>query len=126
MDIIFIEQLSVITTIGVYDWEQKTQQKLLLDVEIGCEKGKAAKTDEVKDCLNYADISKAIIEHIKKNPCALIERVAENVAALLLKKFATPWVRVKVSKPGAIAEALNVSVIIERSNCNGALQRPPQ
>ncbi|EFL91206.1 hypothetical protein REG_1873 [Candidatus Regiella insecticola LSR1] len=66
MDIIFIEQLSVITTIGVYDWEQKTQQKLLLDVEIGCEKGKAAKTDEVKDCLNYADISKAIIEHIKK------------------------------------------------------------
>jgi len=114
MDIIFIEQLSVITTIGVYDWEQETQQKLLLDVEIGCEKGKAAKTDEVKDCLNYTDISKSIIDHIKKNPCALIERVAENVATLLLDNFSAPWVRIKVSKPGAIAEALNVSVIIER------------
>ncbi|HBK2340802.1 TPA: bifunctional dihydroneopterin aldolase/7,8-dihydroneopterin epimerase, partial [Escherichia coli] len=27
MDIVFIEQLSVITTIGVYDWEQTIEQK---------------------------------------------------------------------------------------------------
>ena len=27
MDIVFIEQLSVITTIGVYDWEQDIEQK---------------------------------------------------------------------------------------------------
>ncbi|MCL7666458.1 bifunctional dihydroneopterin aldolase/7,8-dihydroneopterin epimerase, partial [Klebsiella pneumoniae] len=26
MDIVFIEQLSVITTIGVYDWEQTIEQ----------------------------------------------------------------------------------------------------
>lgn len=115
MDIIFIEQLSIITTIGVYAWEQKIQQKLVLDIEIGFKKCKAAKSDEVKDCLNYADISKAIIANIKKNPCALIERVAEDVATFLLEDFSVPWVRVKVSKPGAIVEALNVSVIIERS-----------
>ena len=35
MDIVFIEQLSVITTIGVYDWEQDIEQKLLLDIEMG-------------------------------------------------------------------------------------------
>ncbi len=29
MDIVFIEQLSVITTIGVYDWEQTIEQKLV-------------------------------------------------------------------------------------------------
>lgn len=34
MDIVFIEQLTVFTTIGVYDWEQGIQQKLVLDVEM--------------------------------------------------------------------------------------------
>lgn len=34
MDIVFIEQLAVITTIGVYDWEQTIQQKLVFDVEM--------------------------------------------------------------------------------------------
>ncbi len=33
MDIVFIEELSVITTIGVYDWEQTIQQKLVFDIE---------------------------------------------------------------------------------------------
>ena len=34
MDIVFIEQLTVFTTIGAYDWEQTIQQKLLLDIEM--------------------------------------------------------------------------------------------
>ncbi len=34
MDIVFIEQLSVITTIGVYDWEQTIEQKLAFDIEM--------------------------------------------------------------------------------------------
>ncbi|MGL4860813.1 MAG: bifunctional dihydroneopterin aldolase/7,8-dihydroneopterin epimerase, partial [Enterobacteriaceae bacterium] len=32
MDIIFIEQLSAITTIGVYPWEQEIKQKLIFDL----------------------------------------------------------------------------------------------
>lgn len=34
MDKVFIEQLEVITTIGVYDWEQEIKQKLVLDIEM--------------------------------------------------------------------------------------------
>lgn len=41
-------------------------------------------------------------------------RVAEEVADLLLETFQSPWVRIKVSKPGAVARAANVGVIIER------------
>ena len=42
MDIVFIEQLSVITTIGVYDWEQTIEQKLVFDIEIAWDNRKAA------------------------------------------------------------------------------------
>jgi dihydroneopterin aldolase len=38
-----------------------------------------------------------------KGAFALVERVAEEVADLLLETFQSPWVRIKVSKPGAVA-----------------------
>ncbi|CZV72552.1 dihydroneopterin aldolase [Enterobacter cloacae] len=114
MDIVFIEQLSVITTIGVYDWEQTIEQKLVFDIEMGWDNRKSAKSDDVNDCLSYADISETVIAHVEGQRFALVERVAEEVAELLLTKFNSPWVRIKLSKPGAVARAANVGVIIER------------
>ncbi|AKF36722.1 bifunctional dihydroneopterin aldolase/7,8-dihydroneopterin epimerase [Yersinia enterocolitica] len=114
MDIVFIEELSVITTIGVYDWEQTIQQKLVFDIEMGWDNRKAAASDDVNDCLSYADISDAVIKHVEMQRFALVERVAEEIADLLLQRFNSPWVRIKVSKPGAVAQARNVGVVIER------------
>ncbi|MGI3431343.1 bifunctional dihydroneopterin aldolase/7,8-dihydroneopterin epimerase [Providencia stuartii] len=114
MDIVFIEQLSVITTIGVYDWEQKIEQKLVLDIEMGWDNKRASRSDNVTDCLDYAQISQAIMDHVSKNKFGLVERVAEEVAQLLLGHFCCPWVRIKVAKPGAVVRAKSVGVIIER------------
>ena len=122
MDIVFIEQLSVITTIGVYDWEQTIEQKLVFDIEMGWDNRKSAKSDDVNDCLSYADISETVIAHVEGQRFALVERVAEEVADLLLSKFNSPWVRIKLSKPGAVARAANVGVIIERgTNLRGKI-----
>ncbi|CNE64884.1 bifunctional dihydroneopterin aldolase/7,8-dihydroneopterin epimerase [Yersinia mollaretii] len=114
MDIVFIEELSVITTIGVYDWEQTIQQKLVFDIEMGWDNRKAAASDDVNDCLSYADISDSVIKHVESQRFALVERVAEEIAELLLQRFNSPWVWIKVSKPGAVAQARNVGVVIER------------
>lgn len=100
MDIVFIEQLSVITTIGVYDWEQTIEQKLVFDIEMGWDNRKSAKSDDVNDCLSYADISEAVIGHVEGQRFALVERVAEEVADLLLSKFNSPWVRIKTKQAG--------------------------
>lgn len=116
MDIVFIEQLSVITTIGVYDWEQTIEQKLVFDIEMAWDNRKSAKSDDVADCLSYADIADTVINHVEGGRFALVDRVAEEVAELLLSRFNSPWVRIKLSKPGAVARAANVGVIIERGN----------
>ena len=116
MDIVFIEQLSVITTIGVYDWEQTIEQKLVFDIELGWDNRKAAASDNVADCLSYADISEAVVKLVEGSRFALVERVAEELAELLMSRFNSPWVRIKVSKPGAVARAANVGVIIERGH----------
>lgn len=116
MDIVFIEQLTVFTTIGAYDWEQTIQQKLLLDIEMAWDNRKAASSDDVTDCLSYADVSEAVLEHLQGGRFALVERVAEEVAGLLMRRFAVEGVRIKVSKPGAVAQAAQVGVRIERGN----------
>jgi len=118
MDIIFIEKLCVMTTIGVHDWEQSIRQKLIFNIEIGSDSHKAAVSDNVKDSLNYAEISEVILQHVEKNSFALVERVANEVAKLLLTHFHPPWVRIKVSKPNAVPQAKYVGVIIERYLCS--------
>ena len=44
----------------------------------------------------------------------LIERVANEVAEQLQQRFKITWLRLKLSKPKAVAQASNVGVIIER------------
>ncbi|MDR2291464.1 MAG: bifunctional dihydroneopterin aldolase/7,8-dihydroneopterin epimerase [Serratia marcescens] len=114
MDIVFIEELTVITTIGVYEWEQGIRQKLVFDIEMVWDNRPAAASDDVNDCLSYADVSDAVIQHVESNRFALVERVAEEISEILLQCFNSPWVRIKVSKPGAVAHANRVGVIIER------------
>ena len=65
MDIVFIEQLSVITTIGVYDWEQTIEQRLVFDIEMAWDNRKSAKSDDVADCLSYADIAQTVVNHVE-------------------------------------------------------------
>ena len=101
---------------SVYDWEQTIEQKLVFDIEMAWDNRKAAASDDVSDCLSYADISELVINHVEGGRFALVERVAEEIADLLLQKFNSPWVRIKVSKPGAVARAANVGVIIERGS----------
>lgn len=115
MDKVFIEQLEVVTTIGVYDWEQQIKQKLVLDLEMAHDNRVAGKSDDVADALDYSQVSQAVLEHIERGRFLLVERVAEEVAELIMDRFAVPWIRVRLTKPGAVPQAKGVGVIIERS-----------
>lgn len=114
MDKVFIEQLEVITTIGVYDWEQGIKQKLVLDIEMAHDNRKAGKSDDVADALDYAQVSQAVIEHIVNGRFLLVERVAEEIAELIMTRFSVPWIKVRLTKPGAVPQAKGVGVVIER------------
>ena len=105
MDLVFIEALQVYTTIGVYDWEQTIKQKLVFDIEMAHDNRPAAETDDVSFALDYAKVSQRIIEFVSSQNFALIETVSEQVAALIQTEFSVPWVRIKLTKPDAVAQA---------------------
>ena len=116
MNKVFIEQLEVITTIGVYDWEQSIKQKLVLDIQMVHDNQATGKSDNVVDALDYAKVSSAILSHIESGRFLLVERVAEEVAELIMSQFSVPWVRIRLTKPGAVVQTSGVGVIIERGN----------
>ncbi|HIF9259031.1 TPA: dihydroneopterin aldolase [Photobacterium damselae] len=114
MDLVFIEQLEVIASIGVYDWEQEIKQKLVLDLEMAHDNRPAALQDDVMLALDYAAVSQAVTDFVSSQPFLLVERVAEEVADLIMTQFQAPWLRIRVAKPGAVANARSVGVVIER------------
>ena len=114
MDIVYIRELAIKATIGVYDWERDIKQPLSIDIDLGCDTAKAGQTDEIKDALDYRAISDRTIEFAEASQYQLVEALAENLAKVILDEFSLPWIRVKVSKPGAVTEAKDVGVIIER------------
>lgn len=116
MDRIFIEKLTVFAQIGVFDWEQQIRQKLEFDLEMAWDCAKAAQTDDVQYCLNYAEVSELVLDFVQSRPFLLIERVAYDVAELLQTRYQLTGLRLKLSKPKAVAQAQNVGIIIERGH----------
>ncbi|HEY7866936.1 MAG TPA: dihydroneopterin aldolase [Psychromonas sp.] len=114
MDIIFIKQLEVISSIGVYDWEKSVQQKLYFDLEMAFDNKPAASTDDIKLALNYFSVSEAVNQFAQTHRFELIETMAESVAALIMTQFSVPWVKVTLHKPGALPKAQSLGVQIER------------
>lgn len=114
MDIVFIDQLTVMALIGVYDWEQQHPQKLVFDLEMGWDNRPAAHSDNIADCLNYADVVKAVLSLVSGKRFTLLERIAEETADRLMTQFKLPWIRVKIGKTDAISQAGNVGVVINR------------
>ena len=114
MDIVFIQELRVDTVIGVYDWEREVRQPLLLDLEMACDNRLAAVADDVANALDYAAVSARLLEFVESSQFQLIETLAEQVAAIVREEFNVPWLRLRVCKPGAVAQAQGVGVSIER------------
>ena len=114
MDTVFIRELRADTVIGVYDWERSIRQSVVLDLEMATDNRRAAATDSIDDALDYAAVSARVLAFIEGSEFQLIETMAEQVAALILEEFGVPWLRLRLCKPGAVARARDVGVVIER------------
>jgi len=115
MDKVFIEGLEIDALIGIYDWERRIRQTLRFDLEMAFDNRKPARTDAIADTLDYKAVSKRLSAYVEGSAFGLVETLAERCAQLLLDEFHVTWLRLKLSKPGAVRGARAVGVIIERT-----------
>ena len=116
MDIVFIRDLRIDTVIGIYPWERKVRQTVSLDLEMGHDNRRAAATERVEDALDYSAVAERLKAFIGGAEFQLVETMAEQSAALVMEEFSVPWLRLRVCKPGAVLDARDVGVLIERGS----------
>ncbi|MDI3262788.1 dihydroneopterin aldolase [Aerosticca soli] len=114
MDIVFIEDLRIDAVIGIYDWERRIRQPLAFDIEMAFDNRVPAASDAIADTLDYKAVAKRLIAYVGGSEFQLVETLAERCAALIREEFGVAWVRLKLSKPGAVRGSRAVGVRIER------------
>jgi dihydroneopterin aldolase len=114
MDIVYIRDLHIDTIIGIYDWEREVRQTVSIDIEMASDIRQAAATDNIEFALNYKAVSKRLITYVETRNALLVETLAEELAAIIREEFNVPWLRLRLSKPGAIRGARDVGLVIER------------
>ena len=113
-DFIFLKALEVRCVIGIFGWERRVKQKILIDLAFPTDAKRAARHDRIEDTVNYKEIAKSLLREIPKTRFQLVESLAEFIAGMCLKKFGLSEITVKISKPGAIRGAENVGIEIIR------------
>ena len=114
MDTIFLRELEAETVIGIFEWERKMRQRVMIDLEMASDIRAAAATDRIDQALDYKAVAKRVIAFVEASEFQLVETLAERIAQLIVEEFGVVWLRLRLSKPGAIRGARDVGVVIER------------
>lgn len=116
MDIIYLHDLKIDCVVGIWDWERRTTQAVVFDLDMAIDIRKSAASDAIEDTINYKAVAKRIIGFVSASQFQLVETLAEKVAEILMAEFPIPWLRLRLNKAGAIRGAADVGVILERGN----------
>ena len=113
-DRIYLRGLKCQCIIGFIDWERQVPQTVELDLEFPCNCAHAAVNDAVADTVDYKQVAKRVLAFVEGSKFLLIETLAHRLALTLLQEFSLEWVRIDLSKPGAIRHSREVGVSITR------------
>ncbi|PWY55144.1 dihydroneopterin aldolase [Legionella qingyii] len=112
MDTLNIKALNVSTKIGVYAWEQRINQQLLIDISIDTDF--SACQEDLTKTIDYEALCDSVTHYVESKSFQLIESVANEVADLIKKQFKVTQITIGVSKPHAIKNAANIQVVVRR------------
>lgn len=115
MDKLSITGLKLTTLIGTLDWEQQVPQTLHCDLSIQTNAALIALSDNIDDAINYDALTQSVQAFVEQHHFQLIETLADKLAHHILANFATQWVNVTLHKPGALKQAKDVIISIERT-----------
>ena len=114
MSRISIVDLEVFCRVGVPDAERDQPQRLLVTVEMEFDFSKAAKSDRIADTIDYFAVSQRLLKFGEGRSWKLIEKLAADIADLVLSEFKPQSVTVEVRK-FAIPGARHVAVSLTRA-----------
>ena len=114
MDQVIIKDLLVRGVIGITERERERPQDILINAVLFTDIARAAKTDDIADCVDYSKVAKKLTAHAEAIGRQTVEALVTDLARLCLEEPGVQGVRIRVEKPGAVRFARSVGVEIER------------
>jgi dihydroneopterin aldolase len=113
MDSTLLHGIELWTRLGVPEEERTKPQRVLVNIELHASLQAIARTDDVSEGIDYQKVVEVVLK-LAKTERKTIERLAEDIAEALLKKFTpTGGITVTVTKkPDLPLE--HVSITIQR------------
>ncbi len=116
MDVLFLRDFKLETIIGLYEWERKAPQPILIDLEIGLYDHKAGHSDDIADTIDYGRVAERIREFAAGHAFHLVETLGEHIADIVRGEFGAPWVRITLRKLAIMRGVKELGIVIERGS----------
>lgn len=102
---------------GVFEFERREGQVFVVDLVLGLDTRPAARSDDLRDTVDYGNLVAKVKKAVETDPVDLIETLAQRVAGVCLEDDRVQWTEVTVHKPEAPIEATfkDVALTIFRS-----------
>ena len=98
MGIIRLHNMTFYGYHGVSAAERQTGRRFEVDVELMVDMEKPAKSDKLKDTVNYTEVYRTVEQIVLQNSFSLLETIAVKLANQILKKFKPQEVTIRVRK----------------------------
>ncbi len=123
MSKITIVDLEVLFSVGVTDEERAKPQPLLVTVDMEFDFSSAAESDRITRTIDYSQVARQVLNYGQNRQWKLIEKLANDLADMILSGFKPQGVTVEVKK-FPIPEARFVSVSLRKGrSAAGAVKR---
>ncbi len=96
---IFINNLIIQASVGVYEQEKQHKQKIIVNVEILLSNDSEPKKDNLKSTQDYSQFRKCLIDIIQSQHFQLLEILVEKMHSTLMINSYVIGAKVKISKP---------------------------
>lgn len=111
---VFVRDLVVSCSIGVYSYERLAPQRVRINLDLGVEEGQGPLNDDHHNIVRYDTIAEGVKAICAGGHVNLVETLAEEIATMCLKDRRVLSARVRVEKLDILPNAQSVGVEIER------------
>ena len=110
---IFINNLILKASIGVYEEEKKNKQKIIVNLEILLTNDTEPQSDNLKDTQDYSQFRKCVADIIESQHFDLLETLTKKIHVVISDNKFVLGVKINISKPDIFN---NCEVAYELSN----------
>ena len=96
---IFINNLILIASIGVYEKEKKIKQKIIVNLEILLTNNTEPQNDNLQETQDYSQFRKCVTDVVQSKHFDLLEILTKKIYAAISKNEFVLGVKVNISKP---------------------------